>query len=643
MCGIAGIVSGPGLRADRDTLSAMLARIRHRGPDADGVWSEDGVWLGHRRLSILDLSPTGAQPMLSHCGRYVISFNGEIYNFQELRAQLEQGAEIDWRGSSDTEALVELIASRGLKAALEQINGMFAFALWDRREKTLSLVRDRFGEKPLYYGLHGGGLVFASELTAIEAHDGFPKEIDDAALTQFLKSGNVPSPLAIYKGVRKLPPGCFVTFSAQGCGEVEAYWSLAEVARRGLADPIHDEVEIVDRLEAALERSCRQKMISDVPLGAFLSGGIDSSTIVALMQKHSSRPIKTFTIGFNIPKYNEAEHAKAVANHLGTEHTEQILTEADALAVVPQLGALYDEPFADSSAIPTYLVSRMARSHVTVCLSGDGGDELFAGYLRHLQYPKIWRGIAKIPMRASIARLIAATPAPLLSALLSPLDRYGSRYSRSDDPLAVKALRFAERLGARDFAEFYESMNSFILDAKRFLARPSNDQSVENDRRRENGDRSFVDWMRLDDGTNYMPNDILVKVDRAAMAVSLEGRMPLLDPEVAEVAWRTPVAITMKDGAGKWPLRRVLARHVPPELFDRPKMGFGIPVREWLGGSLRQWAGDLLSPERLRRQGLLNEATVSSCLDDFMTGRRQEPRKLWALLALQSWLEQRGR
>jgi asparagine synthase (glutamine-hydrolysing) len=642
MCGIVGILEGKRLRADRSVIAAMLSRIRHRGPDAEGIWSEANVWLGHRRLSIIDVSSAAAQPMLSHCRRYVISFNGEIYNYQELRAEIQRDGAIAWRSLSDTEVLLELIARRGFRTALQAINGMFALAVWDRKERALFLARDRFGEKPLYYGMLDDGVVFASELTAIEACPSFPKEIDGTALASFLKYGNVPQPLSIYQGVSKLPPGAFRAFTPRGSNGVEAYWSITEVARQGLADPIHDKQEMLERLETALTQSCRQKMVSDVPLGAFLSGGIDSSTVVALMQKQSPRPIKTFTIGFDIPAYSEANHAKAVAQHLGTDHSEQILTERDALDVAPQLGAIYDEPFADSSAIPTYLVSRMARSQVTVALSGDGGDEMFAGYPRYVALPYLWRRLEKIPARCLIAKAIEKAPFFLILALIYPIRGIVGRQFNITSDDVIRKLQKLRNISIENFQSFYDGTLSFCPNPGELLLNPPSAAVEETDKHSDIFGNQ-TDWMCWYDSIKYLPDDILTKVDRASMAVSLEGRMPMLDPNVAEIAWRLPGEVKMRDGNGKWPLRQILYKHVPRELFDRPKMGFGIPMREWLLGPLRAWAHDLLSPERVAKQGLLNVEATSACLDDFMTRRRPEQVKLWTLLMLQSWLDKRGR
>jgi asparagine synthase (glutamine-hydrolysing) len=644
MCGIAGIIAGRTLSARREYLASMMSRMRHRGPDGDGVWNEDGTWFGQLRLAIIDLSPNGTQPMVSHNGRHVITFNGEIYNFAELRRDLDREHSIAWRGSSDTEVLLELIARRGIDQALAAIDGMFAFAVWDKLDRSLTLARDRFGEKPLYYVEQGGGIAFASELTALEAHPDVSRETSPDTLAAFLTSGTVPGALSILRDVKKLPPASVLVHrepdqTGGGQSSIRAYWSIADVAERGLADPFRDETEAVGAVEAALKASCLSRMVSDVPLGAFLSGGVDSSVIVALMQAQSSRPVKTFTIGFEEEKYNEAPHAKAVAVHLGTDHTEQILSEQDALEMAPRLGQLYDEPFADSSAIPTYLVSRMARRHVTVCLSGDGGDELFGGYGRYAVHPAVWDKISRVPFRGLAGRTLRSLPTSLLNTLLAPLSGTAARFTRSDEKVGVKAQRLAERLDAPDFQAYYRRMMSYVPDASRYViggGQPAVPPSIPNLPTR-------LDWMCLNDSVTYLPDDILVKVDRAAMAVSLEGRMPLLDPKLAEVAWRVPAAMKMRDGVSKRPLREVLARHVPRALFERPKMGFGIPLREWLQGPLRHWAADLLSEDRLRRQGLLDVAATRALHEDFTTGRRPEPVKLWTVLMLQAWLEARGR
>ena len=641
MCGIAGFVASSALSGKRETLLSMLACLKHRGPDGEGVWNEDNVWLGHRRLAIVDITPTGAQPMLSRSGRYVITYNGEIYNFGTLRSELERDAPTKWRGTSDTEVLIELIDRVGLREALKRANGMFALAVWDRKDKVLFLARDRFGEKPLFYAVHGGGIAFASEITAMEAMAALPREIDHDVVVTYLENGNVPSPLSIYRGIYKLPPASFVKFSGDGISEVEFYWSIGEVAQSGQLNPISDDTEIVDRLEQALMRSCREKMISDVPLGAFLSGGIDSSAIVALMQKQSSRAIKTFTIGFDIPNYNEASYARTVAQHLGTDHSEQILTAKDAIDMAPAIGAVYDEPFADASALPTYLVSRMARSKVTVCLSGDGGDELFAGYARYFMQPDLWKRIERLPMRHIAGRVARAIPASVLNSLFSPFKSRLPQYGNKTNSIGAKIQRLAEHLDFDNFEDYYASTMRAIPNAAKFVPGARNGGAAKTNHPIKLSSR--LDWMCFQDSVDYMPNDVLAKVDRAGMAFSLEGRMPILDPEVAEIAWRIPAATKTRDGSGKWPLRQVLHRHVPKHLFDRPKMGFGIPLREWLSGPLSPWVQDLLSEDRLRRQGLLDIRSVRACLDDFTTGRRSEPTKIWTLLMLQSWLEARGR
>lgn len=640
MCGIAGVICGDTSKFDLGSLQTMLERIRHRGPDAQGVWSEDNVFLGHRRLSIVDISETGAQPMPSHNNRYVISYNGEIYNFQALRAELDDGGSIAWRGTSDTEVLVELVSRLGFEKALTRISGMFALALWDRHEKCLYLARDRFGEKPLYYALHQGSLFFASELTALEAAPQLPKSIDHNALASFVRRGNFASPHSIYAEVKKLPPASWIKWQAGKLSPIAAYWSLRDVARAGISSPYKDQAEMIDALESAISNSCRQQMVADVPLGAFLSGGIDSSTIVALMQRNSTKRIKTFSIGFDDPNFNEAEHAKAVAQHLGTEHHEQILTSQDAIAVAPQLGGFYDEPFADSSAIPTYLVSRMARSYVTVSLSGDGGDELFGGYSRYAVFPRLWSMINRVPLRGLAADAMLATPTWLLDKLATPILAIESRVGGSGESGGAKLHRIAYCMKAKCFGEYYSLMMSNRNDA---LLLVPNAREIATTPQIVAGDfETQIESMTYNDAMDYLPNDILTKVDRASMAVSLECRVPLLDPAIAEIACRIPAELRLRDGTGKWVLREVLQRHVPGYLFDRPKMGFGVPLRQWLGGPLKAWAEDLMSTERLKRQGFLDVNKAQELLAGLKSSDGGSHTQLWPLLMFQSWLEYRG-
>ncbi|HEY0412888.1 MAG TPA: asparagine synthase (glutamine-hydrolyzing) [Allosphingosinicella sp.] len=654
MCGIAGILTAG--RPDPALVRRMIAPIAHRGPDDQGVWTdaEGGIGLGHRRLSIVDLSPLGHQPMASADGRWMLSYNGEIYNHGDLRAELDAaaGGGVAWRGHSDTETLLEAIAAWGLAETLRRAVGMFALALWDRRERRLHLARDRFGEKPLYYGSAGGDLVFASELKALRVHPRFDNAIDRRALRLFAARTYIPAPLSIYERIYKLEPGCILTVStdavpaalaappAEGvdCGGVKLtrYWSYRDVMRGGLADPIADENEALERLEQVLAKAIQGQAVADVPVGAFLSGGIDSSTVVALYQKYSSIPVRTFSIGFEEAGFNEAEYAKAVAKHLGTVHDERYVTVKEARDVIPLLPEMYDEPFADSSQIPTHLVSRFAREQVTVALSGDGGDELFAGYNRHFAAPALWQRLRKLPrpVRALIGPPLGQLPSSLWNgaAVLLPGRRqphFGSKVQ--------KALRVAG--AARSFDDVY---NSF-LDEWSFEPSPVHDAEGAP---AAGFDMDFAagapDTLRMMycDAVSYLPDDILCKVDRAAMAVSLETRVPFLDHRVAELAARIPMAMKVRGGKGKHILRELLYREAPRALFDRPKSGFGIPVGEWIKGPLRPWAEELLDPTRMAAEGYFDAGAVGRRWRDHLSGRRDSTPALWAVLMFQAWHRQ---
>jgi asparagine synthase (glutamine-hydrolysing) len=598
MCGIAGLFSPK--HADPEIVRRMIGPIAHRGPDDQGIWTDAqaGISLGHRRLSIVDLSPLGHQPMESNDGRWVVSYNGEIYNHAALRAELEASrAHVAWRGHSDTETLVECISAWGLEATLRRSVGMFALAIWDKRNRELHLARDRFGEKPLYYGWAGESFVFGSELKSICAHPRFEARIDRGALSVFAARTYIPAPLSIYERVFKLVPGCILSITKQGAAssrthpveegsgggglKLTRYWSYREVMAAGFADPIEDETEALDRLESTLAESIKGQAVADVPVGAFLSGGIDSSTVVALYQKYSPTPVRTFSIGFEEAGFNEAEYAKAVARHLGTVHNERYVTVKETRDVIPLLPAMYDEPFADSSQIPTHLVSRFAREQVTVSLSGDGGDELFAGYNRHFAAPALWKRLSRLPrpVRALIGSPLSQLPSSLWSSAgdLMP----GSRQPHFGSKVK-KALRVAG--AARSFDDVYTS----FLDEWSFEASP-----VRNAGESHLGfDMDFApgapDTLRMMycDAVSYLPDDILCKVDRAAMAVSLETRVPFLDHRVAELAARIPMRMKVRGGKGKHILRELLYREAPRKLFERPKAGFGIPVGEWIKGPL---------------------------------------------------------
>ena len=620
MCGITGFFRPGGIPPKaRDELLRMTSSLSHRGPDETGQWFdfEAGIALGHRRLSILELSAAGSQPMTSHSGRYVLVTNGEIYNHLEIREALaREGGVPAWRGHSDTESLLAAFDRWGVETALRKSVGMFALAVWDREERTLTFARDRLGEKPLYYGVQGDVLLFGSELKSLGGHAAFRAEVDREQLGVYLHRGYVPAPMSIYLGIRKLPPGCFVRFGPGSLPgrppEPEAYWSLDDVAARGMQSPFDgSDDEAIGQLETVLSRAVASQSVADVPLGAFLSGGIDSSTVVALMQAQSSRPVQTFAIGFEEDAFNEAPHARAVAAHLRTEHTEMIITPRDAMNVIPRLPRLYDEPFGDSSAIPTFLVAELARRHVTVSLSGDGGDELFGGYTRYSRGHRLWRLLRHFPhgLRAAIA------------------SGFGRHYSRF--------------VSARSAEEFYDSV---MLD-------PAADGTVLGNRGQPPGasvgldpglaDRDFYHAMMLADGTTYLPDDILVKVDRASMGVSLESRVPMLDHRVVELAWQMPLKMKVRNGEGKWILKQLLRKYVPAELHDRPKMGFGMPVGDWISGGMRDWAESLLAEERLRREGFLDVRRVRDLWSRHLAGRLRAGGDIWRVLMFQAWLAEK--
>jgi asparagine synthase (glutamine-hydrolysing) len=641
MCGIAGLIR---FEADlsegelRARAARMATAIIHRGPDAEGVYADAaaGVALSHRRLSILDLSEAGAQPMRSHDGRLTIVFNGEIYNHAELRAALPECA---WRGHSDTEVLLEAIARWGVEAALRRAVGMFAFAVWDAADRSLVLARDRVGEKPLYYGLAGASLVFGSELKALRAAPDWRGDIDRDALDDYMRHGCVHAPRSIYQHARKLPAGAWLRVPRERVAEVlslapSRYWSLEDVASRGGEAPM-GEGDAVDELERLLQRAVAGQMVADVPVGAFLSGGIDSSTVVALMQAASTRKVRTFSIGFHEPRYNEAQYASQVAAHLQTDHTELYVSLDEARAVIPDLPRIYDEPFADASQIPTYLVSKLARQHVTVSLSGDGGDELFGGYSRYTLADELWRYLGRIPQggRAGLAAGVRSITPHAWNSLFRVLPRR-LRVDHAGD----KMHKLAGIAGARDARQVHALLHTQYREAGAVVEGVG--AATEPGRHGLWGrdDRLVTDNMMLGDALWYLPDVILVKVDRAAMAVSLETRAPFLDHRVAEFAFGLPSAMKIRGGTTKWILRQVLDRHVPRALVERPKMGFNVPIDLWLRGSLRQWAADLLSPDRLRAQGYLRADTVWSAWEAHLSGARNLEHFLWNALMFQAWL-----
>jgi asparagine synthase (glutamine-hydrolysing) len=642
MCGIAGFWA-PGF--DRAAAEAILARmtdtLEHRGPDDSGVWldEERGVALGHRRLSILDLSPAGHQPMASRDGRYVMVFNGEIYNFSALRTQLAAAGDT-FRGHSDTEVMLAAISRWGLEAAVGSFAGQFAFAIWDRESGALHLVRDRMGEKPLYYAWMGTTLLFGSELKALRAHPAWRGEIDRGALTLYLRHACVPAPYTIYTGVHKVEPATIVSVTAPGRFSVARYWKLEAVALAGVADPLSgSDEEVVDQAEGLLRKVVAEQMVADVPLGAFLSGGVDSSAVVALMQAESSRPVRTFTIGFDDAAFDEAGHARAVARHLGTDHVELYVPGSDALAVIPRIPSMFDEPFGDASAVPTFLVAQLARQQVTVALSGDGGDELFGGYNRHFHGERIWRRIAPVPMalrRAAALGIRLVTPG-MWDRLLGPASALTPKKSQIPH-LGERMHRLAGVVPASSEADFYLRLASHFPDPASVVVgghEPLTALTSPN----PVATLSHVEQMMYFDARTYLHDDVLTKVDRATLAVSLESRAPLLDHRMVELGWKIPLHLKVRGGVGKIALRRILDRHVPRELIERPKMGFGVPLAAWLRGPLRKWAGDLLSADRIRTAGFLVPGEVTKRWDEHLAGRRNWQDFLWDVLMFEAWRE----
>jgi len=667
MCGITGMLfpvgrvpaagkqqtgpcSGTAEHIESD-LNRMTDALVHRGPDARGTWSDSGagIFLGQRRLAIIDLSEEGRQPMFSPSGRFVIVYNGEIYNFPELRKDLEKEG-LPFRGHSDTEVLLGAIETWGLKRSLERSVGMFAFALWDRQERELTLVRDRLGIKPLYYGIHGGGLIFGSELKALKSASFFRPEMDESVLPLYLRYNYIPQPYTIWKNTWKLEPGTFIRIKAalwkgtdldEGSPGIsrERYWSARDVALAGSEKPLElGPEEAVDLLEDQLRIAVGDRMVADVPLGAFLSGGVDSSTVVALMQEQSERPVKTFSIGFSEAQFNEARYAAKVAGHIGTEHTELYVSPSEAREVIPLLPEMYDEPYSDYSNIPTYLVSRLARKKVTVSLSGDGGDELFGGYNRHILINRLWRHIEGIPgaIRRAGAAAIHALPPEGWDRLAGTVGRILPDSLSLVDP-GYKLHKLAEVLGARNPVELYHGLISEWKKPMRPLVSTAEAETS-----------LLTDpvWRRMDDLAQaimyldlvtYLPGDILAKVDRASMAVSLESRVPVLDHRVVELAWKLPGEYKIRRGTGKWILREVLYRRVPRELIERPKQGFTVPVGIWLRGPLKEWAEDLLDPRTLAGGGVFKPRVIRQLWKEHLSGRRNHDGKLWPVLMYEAW------
>ncbi len=651
MCGLVGVL-GLGELCRGEMASQILTRmadtIKSRGPDDFGFWlSAVGIGIAHRRLSILDLSVAGHQPMVCAEGRYVIVFNGEIYNHLDLRRELERsGYGCSWRGHSDTETLLCGFDAWGIRATVERCVGMFAFAVWDIRDRVLTLGRDRMGEKPLYYGWQGEGrdscFLFGSELKALKSHPSFHAEVDREALSLLMRYSYIPAPHSIYKGIRKLPPGCLLTISLQQCEPIiTPYWSFVDAAISGNDLPLEKSPEeVVNELERLLKSAVHQQMVADVPLGAFLSGGIDSTTIVALMQAQSVRSVKTFTIGFDEQGYNEAVHAKAVAQHLGTDHTELYISPREALNVIPSLPNIYCEPFADSSQIPTFLVSQLARKQVTVSLSGDGGDELFAGYNRYVLTQNLWAKVSKMPcsVRALVADSIRRLAPSTWNSLLEPIQSFAPQSLRHAN-IGDKLHKGAGVLAAHTIDELYLGLVSHWHPEELVIDGREPSASVNSNYLNLSGLIGVQRMMAIDSMT-YLPDDILVKVDRAAMGVSLESRVPFLDHRVVEFACRVPQSMKLRGGVGKWILRQVLYRYVPKELVERPKMGFGVPIDSWLRGPLRDWAENLLDESRLRREGFFNPEPIRRKWAEHLSGKRNWQYHLWDVLMFQAWLEE---
>lgn len=635
MCGVVGVWGG---RCEPEIVANMANALIHRGPDDSGVWwdSLNSLSLAHRRLSVLDISTAGAQPMVSACGQYALIFNGEIYNHLEIRSKLEsQLGLISWHGHSDTETLLIALSCWGVEKCLSDLSGMFAFAFWDKSKKTLYLARDRLGEKPLYYGHAGDSFIFGSQLKSFHEHPSFNSEVSRDSLNQYLRFNYVPSPLSIYKGTFKLPPAHFlvITNDGQNVSDPICYWRINGQVRERYSD-LNDSLQShVDELENVLSDAIRKQMIADVPLGVFLSGGYDSTMITALMQRYSTQPINSFSIGFDASKFNEAHHAKAVACHLGTNHTELYMTSQDAMSVVPLLSDIYDEPFADASQIPTFLLSQLARQNVTVSLSGDGGDELFCGYTRYAKGYEVWNNFRRLPssVRGSISSLMKFS-----SSGLDYLQRALPDQMRM--PLLGERLqKLSGALAYDDLISYYESLVSCNKYSEQLLVGPASKWSMLSkyeDVHLPNQQEQMMFW----DMMTYLPDDILTKVDRASMAVSLEVRAPFLDHKLVEFAWMLPMDLKYRDGQGKWLLKQLLYKYVPRKIMERPKRGFSVPLKDWLRGSLRDWAESLIDESLLKQGGYLNPYPIRKMWAEHLNGRKDWHNQLWNILMFQAWL-----
>lgn len=646
MCGIAGFLSAKSRYSSdamKGIIGAMSTSIAHRGPDHSGEWldCDKGIALGHQRLSIIDLSPSGNQPMLSRDGRYVIIFNGEIYNFRELREELLALGH-KFIGDSDTEVLLASIIVWGMENALKKSRGMFALALWDNSENRLFLARDRFGEKPLYYYSADGLFLFASELKALHKHPGFNPEINRNMLCLYFRHNYIPAPNCIYKNTSQVLPGTYLCVNKEGTvSKPETYWSFSDVAIESNKNPFEgSEQDAENRLQDLLEDSVREQMISDVPLGAMLSGGIDSSCIVALMQKSSDKNVRTFSVAYDDAVYNEAEYAAEVAKHLGTDHTELHIKSSDAIDLIPSLSQIYDEPFSDASQLPTTLISRLTRDHVTVALTGDAGDELFGGYNRYFWASRIDKLFGHIPknIRNMISRCLTAPSVRSWDSLFKATEKVVPSRFRFSLP-GDKIYKLASVLNYSDSHDLYKRLVSHWQEPESLIKDGQEPVFLGNIEKPVKGDMEFSRRMMYLDSLSYLPYDILCKVDRAAMFSSLETRVPFLDPRIVEFAWSLPGQYLIRGGQGKWLLRQVLYKHVPRKLIDRPKMGFGVPIDSWLRGPLRDWAEDLLDEEKIRQQGYLNPKPIRQAWQEHLSGHRNWQYHIWDVLMFQAWRE----
>ena len=651
MCGIAGFINkGKTGAAELAAIaSGMAGKLAHRGPNGAGVWTdaESGIGLAHQRLAIMDLSPAGHQPMTSSCGRFVLVFNGEIYNHQKIRRELKlvpASTPHSFNGHSDTETILAAISQWGLECALNKCVGMFALGLWDKREHQLHLARDRVGEKPLYYGFHNGNLLFGSELKAITAYPGFKAQINRNALIQYLQYSFIPAPNSIYQGIYKLPPGCHLTLtktllSQQILPEPQAYWSLGQVASKAQKNPFRGSEDLaVLELERLLSESISDQIIADVPLGAFLSGGIDSSTVVALMQSLSDKPVKSFTIGFSESDYDESKHAQQVARHIGTDHRELFVSPDQALDVIPNLPTIYDEPFADVSQIPTFLVSTLASKDVTVCLSGDGGDELFGGYNRHINGSSLWRKFNRIPrnIRKAASKTITKFPHKTLESAFHTANRMIPK-AYQYNMVGEKIHKIAHLLSAESGDQIYNSLLSKWHESERILADTMHfNSAISNSCPSEI--RTLEQRMMFMDTAIYLPDNVLVKIDRAAMGASLETRVPMLEHRLIEFAWTLPIEMNIRGNQGKRLLRKLLYRHVPATLIERPKAGFSVPIDDWLRGPLRDWAEDLLDHQKISTDGYFCPEAIKRKWDQHKSGKYNWGQQLWNVTTFQAWL-----